>query len=64
MQGLGDICCVFDQQMGTRWHIGISSASYTQTKAVRGSNPGKGEYLHKNINLVSLVLSFIYSQII
>ena len=57
MQGLGDICCVFDQQMGTRWHIGISSASYTQTKAVRGSNPGKGEYLHKNINLVSLVLS-------
>ena len=26
-----------------RWHIGMSSASYTQSVVDRGSNPSKGE---------------------
>ena len=33
-----------------RWHIGMSSASYTQSLTDQGSNPGKGFDTHTLIN--------------
>ena len=36
-----------------RWHIGMSSASYTQSVAYRCSNPGKGErnfWIHSQLS--------------
>ena len=48
---------IFKCKTKARWYIGMSSASYTQTTAVRGSNPDKGENIKLWIKR-NLILKF------